>query len=70
MTMIRTGARQHTVVQEPARGLLCIFGKCGELIFRQLIFMGISATALNMAVQWGIVKIRRPLTSLEQVDMR
>jgi hypothetical protein len=53
MTMTRTGARQHTVVQEPARRLLCIFGKCSELIFCQVIIMGISATALSYGPSVG-----------------
>jgi hypothetical protein len=60
MTIIRTGPRQHTVVQEPTRGLLCISGECGELIFRQIVLMRISAaTLIFFALQHGIVKISR-----------
>ena len=47
MTIVRTGEQRRTVVYEPARRLLCAFGERSELIFRQIILMGISAATLN-----------------------
>jgi hypothetical protein len=38
--------QQRTIVREPARRLLCTDGERGQLLIRQLIFMGVPATAL------------------------
>ena len=71
MTIIQTGVPPHTVVQEPTWRLLCISGECSELIFRQIILMGISAaTLIHGFLMWHRKISASTLTSLEQVDMR
>ena len=36
----------QTIVQKPARRLLCTVGERGELFVRQIIFMGVTAATL------------------------
>src|SRR6266403_369191 len=41
-----TKRQPQTIVQKPARGLLCTVGKLDELFLRQVIFMRVPATTL------------------------